>query len=999
MKKLFCSLLFVLVGFSLFAYNVSFLSYTEGNKAIAKVSYSVEKKGEPQIVDLSKSYSISSEDKIYISFTKVDNIKVKSVLLRCWDGESSLKRVLELQSSEDGQLFFCLGDLGPATEWSVEPILERIPIELNFEALCNGELIGGTWKVNSDIVNGNSASISSLTDYSVSYKFDDENYYFVSSSPKQLACSNGKIVFSLQKPSEESKVETSYTINLEKYSTVSFGDNKDKITGVIYKETEYSEDSVKDLKLKLKRGETFSVYTKGYYAVEKGSGLCINSQTKTLDGNWVTTLQVPEESTVYNYVANICQIKSVTFPVELLNFAKDEDIVKPSVTISGAAVSLSFNGDNDSTSVEVKESDTLGISISKPTESNFKYSIEFQSNDGSLSKYNKGDIREDYSVNFSYNEIATLKKIIIKREKGFRVNGIETQIKKGKDSGIELSYCYTESGVKLKDGDFVSFGTRISVEVLSSIPEDREIRINGKVLQTRELVEILEIDNDSLISNFEFEIKEVPGFYFDFNNLSYENGTVTFTRNDVVLKGNTFIKVGDEIQWHASSFDGYATSSGIEEGKIIISTEEQGYKFKEIRFVPKSELIQRKITLKNSKLGTVKYFDSNEKEISGSTEGDIYTIYEYSIANDEIMSFKYQYTDKTEGFTERSFEGLLKEDGWSYVKDGNYITCEKKSEDGTNEYIFTPLELEEPEDKKIELSINVNNSVLKVASKLDLYFVNDEKNDPNYIYKNGEYTGSKFLWNKLPFKISSTDKLELHFSGYQLDDKKALQIACVITDDKGKQNGPYEYRTSKGTKEIEIAYTQTIKFKRTKVTKIDLTLSIIDVSSFEEREKENATVEVYYKGKVLNSEYPMQASDKVSFKVTPNDGYYLKVNGKNQEGLYESENISYKDLDAKLANVEVKKYISVTLPDEEKAPEAKYSQENETLEPGKTYDFKEGDVISITLPSQGYKKSSSNFFTDTWNSIFDKNYIRSEITITPDFNKTLTLDDFGISKK
>ena len=994
MKKiffLFCLLALLCIPSFATNYNVSFIS----NNAVAKISYAIEKNGSLQNVDMSKFYEISSIDKIYVYLNiGSENIDVNSVRLRSWDGEKNDIRDVEFQLDKEGRPYFCLGDLGSLVEWSVEPILNRIPIILKVEAICGVTHIGGTWKVNSDEIKGSSIKISSLSDYSVSFNFDEGSYYFVSASPKQLAYSNGNVIFSLQKPSDNSNVDDTYIVNLERYSTFSFGEKGEKMVKIVYNGSEYLPNEMNTIKLRKK--ESISVFTRDEYVVEKGSGLIITSQARTADGYWETVLQIPEDSDIYDYVINICRVNSVIFPIELVNFIHEENAVYPSVFIPSSNGPSLFNSNDDF--VEIKENESLIISIPSPNKSNVKYSINFQSFDGSLSEFNEDDIKVDYERSFTYNQLKSIEKITIVREVGYRVNGIEAQVQRAKDINVDIGYYVLNSGKRIKDGDFLPLGTEVSVEISSSIPDGKIIRINSQELFEGSLLKITTINEDSSIFDFSLDVVDVLGFEVDFDSISskYKKGTISFMRNGIVLKGKVFVKVGDEIQWTAKVNDENYEISGDSGGTIYIQTEDQKSKFENlsVSFVEKNKLINRTIILKNPKYGSVKYYNSNGSEIRGNADGETYAVVEALVQEGGTKTYRYEYISKNSGF---NYPDLTKETinktGWSCIKEKDYIICEKEIE--TDVVELYPVELVESEDVKPSVSVDIEESLIKSAKTLDVFYENSGKK--TYIYTDGtrQDINSK--------KISSTDALTLHFTGYELVDGQVLELQWIFTNQDDTKLKHIRRFTSV-SESIKIDGFLSSKGKTTTVKSIDITFKITEAAPYKEKQKDNATISVKVGEKSLSLRDYMNPNDTVTLIVEAKEGYYLVVGGKNQDSTYSKET-AYKDLDDELNKIEVRKYINVTLYNiNPSGNPCEYTKDNKSLELG-THRFKEGDKISISLQNKEYecKKTiveSVHAWKNGINSILNNGQIKSEITITSDYDtKTLTLKDFEIFKK
>lgn len=1002
------ALLVVLVLCSAFAndgntYNVSFFNV----KSVPKVFYSIEHEGKKIDVDLTKIYEVSSDDRIYsIVETGSEYIEVTSFELRSNDGNKTVIRTLDADETEDGkQLCFSLGDLGALKEWSIGPLLIRKPRIITMEVLVKGEPIGGgTWRVNKNVVNGDSSEISPLTDFSVSYTFDAGSYYFVSSSPKELAESGGQIIFTLQKGSEDSLVDSNYTVNLKRYSSISLGEKEKRFKKLLYNGQEYNSDNIGSLKLKA--GDSFDVYTEAGYVVAGGSGLKIDN-TSNVSGEWVTKLEVPEESPIYKYQINIIQEKMAKFKIMLDGFSDDKDVQDSSITVSVDGEEIPLKLDKKGTDVDVSESKNLIINIPQGS-SRERYGISFSGSNDSLDGYSFDDIKEEYDKTLSYKELKGLERITIKKEKGYRVETIQQQIKKAEESNVVVVY-YDYKGNKLNDGTFLPVGSSFSVRAVN-IPEDVEVKINGGELKKGDHKKI-EIDENTSNDVFKLDIEQYPGFWINFKELEHNtrNGSITVTRDGDALKGRRFIKVGDKITWKAVPEEGFVVS-GNESENFEIRTVDDKSKFEELysgeRFLDKSksEEYSKTIVLKNPKYGYVEYYDNGNK-IQGKEEGEVYAEYPV-VANDgELIHISYKYVNKSvSGFAYPTIEENDQTvDGWKCKKnEGGLITCTKKLDE--KECELTPIELEELSNSKPAVKINVAKEVIKTSNGgFYLSYHNDKSNDDKsnddksnvVVYEKGKSAEKGKSEEK--GKISSTYSLILEFRGYDIPDGKVLQIkySFKYADHSKRDFSPIPFRT-RDKNEYKICSHLAKKGDYSRVEKIEIEISFVCADTYRDISKDNASVEVKMDDKTLDPSFYVSPDDKVTLIVKPNEGFYIE--GKDNEQV--EKLVKYKNLKQELDKIVVKKYISVKL--ENIHPKdnmfCKYEVNGKDVSYGQ-YKLKEGDKVTVVLKDMGngYKVNSPLFVIAKFTNK-DGNF-KEELTINSNHQgKSLTLEDFNIEE-
>ena len=975
------------------AYNVSFFT----NHSISKVAYTIEHDGKMNDVDMTKTYEVSSGDKVYATVnTGSEYITVTSFKLRSYDGNKSDNRILDAEKTEDGKLCFSLSDLGALKEWSVEPVLTRKPMTLTMKCLAGEDSVAGTWKVNDESVNGDSYEISSLTDFTVSCTFDADAYYFVSSQPKELAESGGRVFFSLQKGSDESSAETDYTINLERYSSISLGENKARFNRLVYNGEEY--DDTKSIEeLKLKKGESFYVYTASGYVVAKDSSLVVVSQTTTGTGEWETELKISEDSLAYKYVINIREEKKARFNIELKGFASDDDVKEADIIISVDEKKQNLNY-KKATDVSVSEGQILTINIPSGP-GNVKYDVVFSDYDGSLAGYDCDDIKEEYERTIGYTDLADLEKIVITREAGLRANMIQKQIEDARNAGISVAY-YVK-GAPLADGDFLPYGTKVLVKVTGEIPENMAVELNGEQLQS-DSENWITVDENTTVSDFKLDIGKITGFFFNFDYRpdGTLNGSITFKCNGVELKGEVYIRVGDKITWSASASSDDFTIAGNSNGTIEISTEDDSVKFYDVwnnvSFINKSESedYAKTVILRNPKCGSVVYY-YNSKKVSGSSSGDIYAELPVT-AQGETTKISYCYTgNPTSSFDYPTISNSSKTvDGWKFEKvENGYYTWSKVLTEKTS--VFTPIELVEASGVRPSVEIDVESDVVK--SGKGVFSLSYSNNGSTVtVYSKGE-VNSNYKKNKVDKTISSTDILTLNFRGYEIPSGKVLQIEYSFTYDKG-DSGWYRARTNNRENfKYEIDGYRSSKGTSSQVKTINIHISFVTAEKYTKRTIGNATVVVKNGNTTLDSTLFLSPDDDVTFCVKPNSGYYIDGDDDN----FVEKTVKYKNLDQELKKITVKKYISVTLKNIHPSKKSCTYQVNGNDVIYGTYNLREGDKVTVTLKDMGSGYKVNNIALDLAANITNRDgNFKEDMTIKSTHQgKTLTLKDFNIERK
>ncbi len=974
MKKIRTAILLLCISVSILTakdYNISFFN----NNSLAKVEYVISGGGKETVVDLSSVYSVSSEDRIYVEFNAgSDYLGVNSVKLRSYDGNKSDTRMTELETDSEGRLYFTLGNLGTLKEWSVEPVLERKPFVLTLKSVCNGESVAGTWKVNRDNLDtGRTFEISSITDFAVSFAYDASSYYFVSSNPYRLAESSGKVIFSLQKAGTDSSPVLDYTINLNRYTRISLGDRKERFVKLLYKGDEYGRDEIENLKFK--KGETFFVYTEKGYVVANDNGLTLVNRIAT-ENQWVTEIKVTEDNSVFNYKINIVEEKIASFQIEFEGFSNEE--------LKNSNIIISVDGERQNLKneikAEIKEDGSISIIIPRGSV-NQKYSVFFYDDAGVLCEYDNEDVTKEFDTTFTYNDVKSLYKIKVIKKDGYRISGIQTQIDNMKNKGMDVAYYV--AGRKINDGDFLSYGNEVSVIMTGTIPEDVSITLNGQPFSGTAAIVISEKTSPS---DFKLVSSSKPGFWYDFSSDdSTINGTVSYKRNGVELKGSVFINVGDKVDWEASPISDDYVVSGNANGTITIKTEDDEYQFNlGINFVRKSDTVEKTIILKQPLYGRVRYYyDGNLVSSGDNSSSDLYMKVSVPKKGGGIK-IEYEYTLCNPGFECPDFEEETI-DGWTYTKkENNRVSCATTMDENSSAKTFVPIECKELDTAKPELIVNVDKAVINSANgSFSLYF--EQNGERVYIYQNGKANKE---WEK---KVATTESLCLVLDGHQIDKGKVLEISWSYKYRDGKESGKVvgrtEYREHSALPEITGHLSKNGESANVKT--INVNIKMINASQFVERKLDNATVTLKIGETIINTSHYLADNDVVTLIVEPMAGYYIE----GQDSSY-MKNISYKDLDKMLNGIKIKKLVSITLenihPDD---GECRYEKDGSELSYGENR-FKEGDKITVKLKNmKGY--NGPNFVLN----ILSKDEISVSLTVNSSMDgKTLTLDDFKIVK-
>jgi len=959
-------------------YNVSFFI----DKAIPKIKYTIKSGEKKTVVNFSSIYKVASDDKIYVEFNAGSEfIHITSIKLRSYDGEGGINEVKheELKTDEEGT-YFMLGDLGILVEWSVEPILKRDPIKLDLKSLSNGKPVKGTWMINgrSGVTDGE--EISSINDFAVSFKYDGDVYYIVSSTPKKLAESNGKVIFAIQKVGKETSPITKYEIELDQYRKISLGEKENKFIKIDYNDYEYKKDDLE--KLKLKKGESFYVYTKKGYTVANDNGLEL-VKSKLVDEQMETQVKVPEDSNINSYVINICEEKEAKFPIILTGFSENDNLDSIQINISGNDQETKDYLNNKDKEITIKEGDNFTIIIPKGTLRE-KYSIVFDDLDGSLDKYNTDDTIKEFTGEFTYDDVKSLLQIEIKKESGYRIKGIQKKIDDAKKYGVDVKFYL--NGAELKDEKFLSCGDKVTIKL--NVPEDIIAKLGDTTFTDTENQKEIKVSENTQNSDFNLEFEDKNGFWYDFGDgtKTLENGSVTYKRkgNESKLEGNKFIAVGETIKIVAKPDDGYIADFGNGnvggDYEFEIKTEDDKNNLENIKFIKDEDIKTVTVVLYQPKYGRVNYTNDKGTIKECDDNSDVYGTLVRTLKdeNNQAVELSYKYDYVTSGFSRPQKS-----------KDSEDYSGKVSFNKGETTKDFKPEECIENKESKPELKLKIGKNLKQNAENLNIYYYGEDSKQ-HFFYKNSKKEDKK------EERITTTKPLELVVEQQNILEGMALEFRYTVKY-KSEEVTTSINRTKKYnnyTKMPEIKEHISERNKSCDVTKIIVELDLIEAKEFKEITIENATVTVKIGEDVLNSSSLVSDDDDITLIVKPKEGYYIE----GQETSLE-KTIKYKDLEKELERVKIKKYVNVRLINihPQKGKGSIYEKDGGILRLG-TYQFREGEKITIKLENvKGYK--SSNIINNI-SSFIKKGEISKTIKITRSMdNKTLTLKDFGIKKE
>ncbi len=179
-------------------------------------------------------------------------------------------------------LSFTLSQFYSGTELSFETVgryeKQHVVLTAFWDNGAGKENVNGKWYINQDpVVNGDN-EVDSSSDYTVVFKYDADEFYFVASDPQDVFSNkDGRIEFN-----KESRIGgiREFEVELYPYVTMSVQDKKSAVTHVYVNGEERDASDIS----KLKKGDTVEIYTKTDYKIT--SAFDYDSYTEK-DGSYV----------------------------------------------------------------------------------------------------------------------------------------------------------------------------------------------------------------------------------------------------------------------------------------------------------------------------------------------------------------------------------------------------------------------------------------------------------------------------------------------------------------------------------------------------------------------------------------------------------------------------------------------------------------------------------------------------------------------------------------
>lgn len=222
------------------------------------------------------------------------------------DEQGNRKELNSLQiNSKDGGYLLTIPKEFTGTEVSIEPIgsYSKREIILNdylIDDLGNRAELDGTWTVNEVPYQSDIAVINPVSSYIISYRYDSDKYFFMSSEPECYYSDNidGLVIFKQRDPTDST---LNYSVELHKYIDVSLISDVARTVSIDGGDIKTISANTELPIQRLRYGQLVNISTnREWSALERCQDLILTN-TRTESGDYIYSMIVPEKGGEFHF--------------------------------------------------------------------------------------------------------------------------------------------------------------------------------------------------------------------------------------------------------------------------------------------------------------------------------------------------------------------------------------------------------------------------------------------------------------------------------------------------------------------------------------------------------------------------------------------------------------------------------------------------------------------------------------------------------------------------
>ena len=285
-----------------------------------KIMYYTDK-GMTNPVDTSMCY-MNPGDSIYAKVVECNNpnsnlYRLAEYRIVEYDAEGNVKKEHE-QEITDGFLEYQIPANFAGTEMSIIPVGEYPDRNLSMSVYYmddegNERALGsvGTWSINNNCIDGNTAQISPIESYVLKFTYDTKNYFYVGCEPECFTKDPGTAGFVEFWEAEPTDDDMNYRVELHKFLNLSLKFSEEAQVSINQGEKE----TIKKNKVwnlgKLQYGDSITIETAGECTITGGDYRHVSATKDPITDGYRYTLKV-----VQNAESNIAEVLTLTIDVD-----------------------------------------------------------------------------------------------------------------------------------------------------------------------------------------------------------------------------------------------------------------------------------------------------------------------------------------------------------------------------------------------------------------------------------------------------------------------------------------------------------------------------------------------------------------------------------------------------------------------------------------------------------------------------------------------------------
>ena len=240
--------------------------------------------------------AVTIDDEVFSSMYEFSEFRIFEI-----DNEGGRKESSSLKmTGSDTEQVLKIPDSFEGTDIVIEPIGTYQQRTISFHDYWsdddnNKTDLGGTWFVNDQECTSDTAEISPVTPYIISYEFDSGEYFYLSSTPEcYYSNSDDGIVIFNQREAYDETVD--YSVELHKYLSFTLVSDVNRNISINDGETSYVRANEEYILPKLKYGDTVTLKTSVPWPdLETNPDLIVTGPDHPSSGDYVYKLLVPEK--------------------------------------------------------------------------------------------------------------------------------------------------------------------------------------------------------------------------------------------------------------------------------------------------------------------------------------------------------------------------------------------------------------------------------------------------------------------------------------------------------------------------------------------------------------------------------------------------------------------------------------------------------------------------------------------------------------------------------